>query len=51
VVGWAFKNTNAIDNREELLVFITPRSVRARGSEDLASLPAAEDLWKNRSNR
>ena len=50
VIGWAFKNTNAIDNRQELLVFITPRSVRIRGSEDLASLPSAEDLWQNRGN-
>jgi type IV pilus assembly protein PilQ len=48
VLGWAFKNTNTVDNRQELLVFITPRSVRVRGSEDLASLPSAEDLWQNR---
>ena len=48
VLGWAFKNTTTIDNRQELLVFITPRSVRVRGSEDLASLPSAEDLWQNR---
>jgi type IV pilus secretin PilQ/predicted competence protein len=50
VLGWAFKNTTNLDNRQELLVFITPRSVRVRGSEDLASLPSAEDLWQNRSN-
>jgi len=50
VFGWAFKNTVTADNRQELLVFITPRSVRARGTEDLASLPSAEDLWQNRSN-
>ena len=49
VLGWAFKNTNTLDNRQELLVFITPRSVRVRGSEDLASLPSAEDLWQNRN--
>jgi len=49
VLGWAFKNKLANDNRQELLVFITPRSVRARGSEDLASLPSAEDLWQNRN--
>ena len=48
VLGWAFKNTNTLDNRQELLVFITPRSVRVRGSEDLASLPSAEDLWQDR---
>jgi type IV pilus assembly protein PilQ len=47
VLGWAFKNTVKNDNRQELLVFITPRSVRVRGSEDLASLPSAEDLWQN----
>jgi type II secretory pathway component GspD/PulD (secretin) len=39
-LGWAFKNTTSLDNRQELLVFITPRSVRVRGSEDLASLPS-----------
>lgn len=50
VLGWAFKNTVTADNRQELLVFITPRSVRARGTEDLASLPSAEDLWQNRVN-
>ncbi len=50
VLGWAFKNTTKNDNRQELLVFITPRSVRARGSEDLASLPSAEDLWQNRDH-
>ena len=50
VIGWAFKNTSVLDNRQELLVFITPRSVRARGTEDLAGLPSAEDLWKNRPN-
>jgi type IV pilus assembly protein PilQ len=50
VLGWAFKNTLTNDNRQELLVFITPRSVRARGSEDLASLPSAEVLWQDRNN-
>ncbi len=50
VLGWAFKNTVKADNRQELLVFITPRSVRARGTEDLASLPSADDLWQNRTN-
>jgi type IV pilus assembly protein PilQ len=50
VLGWAFKNTVKNDNRQELLVFITPRSVRARGTEDLASLPSAEDLWQDRNN-
>jgi type IV pilus assembly protein PilQ len=50
VLGWAFKNTITLDNRQELLVFITPRSVRVRGSEDLASLPSAEDLWQDRNH-
>jgi len=50
VLGWAFKNTLTLDNRQELLVFITPRSVRVRGSEDLASLPSAEVLWHDRAN-
>ncbi len=49
VLGFAFKNTVKNDNRQELLVFITPRSVRVRGSEDLASLPSAEDLWQDRN--
>ena len=50
VLGWAFKNTVTLDNRQELLVFITPRSVRVRGTEDLASLPSAEVLWQDRNN-
>jgi type IV pilus assembly protein PilQ len=48
VLGWAFKNQRDIDNRQELLVFVTPRAVRARGTENLASLPSAETLWQNR---
>ena len=50
VLGWLFKNTITQDNRQELLVFLTPRSVRVRGSEDLASLPSAEDLWQDRNH-
>jgi type II secretory pathway component GspD/PulD (secretin) len=50
VLGWAFKNTTKADNRQELLVFVTPRSVRVRGTEDLGSLPSAEDLWQSRNN-
>jgi type IV pilus assembly protein PilQ len=50
VLGWAFKNTLTLDNRQELLVFITPRAVRVRGTEDLASLPSAEVLWQDRNN-
>jgi type IV pilus assembly protein PilQ len=48
VLGWAFKNQRNIDNRQELLVFVTPRAVRARGTENLASLPSAETLWQTR---
>jgi type IV pilus assembly protein PilQ len=50
VIGWAFKNQRDIDNRQELLVFVTPRAVRARGTENVASLPSAESLWHNRDN-
>jgi type IV pilus assembly protein PilQ len=50
VVGWAFKNNFRQDDRQELLVFVTPRAVAGRGTEDLASLPSAEDLWQNRGN-
>ncbi len=50
VLGWAFKNDNTNDDRQELLVFITPRTVRTRGSETVASLPSAEALWQNRTN-
>ena len=50
VLGWAFKNNLKDDNRQELLVFVTPRSAQARGTEDLASLPSAATLWANRGN-
>ncbi len=50
VIGWAFKNKLDIDQRQELLVFVTPRAVQARGAENLASLPSAESLWQNREN-
>lgn len=50
VLGWAFRNNTDVDNRQELLVFITPRSVRVRGTEDMASLPSAADLWQDRNN-
>ncbi len=48
VLGWAFRNNLNDDSRQELLVFVTPSSVRGRGSEDIASLPSAESLWHNR---
>lgn len=50
VFGWAFKNRLSNDNRQELMVFITPKSIRVRGAEDLASLPPAEVLWQDRNN-
>ena len=50
VIGWAFKNKLDIDQRQELLVFVTPRAVQARGAENVASLPSAESLWQNREN-
>lgn len=28
LLGWLFKSTNKTDNKEELLIFITPRIVR-----------------------
>jgi type II secretory pathway component GspD/PulD (secretin) len=49
VIGWAFKNNRNDDNRQELLVFVTPRAVRGRGTEDLAQLPSGESLWQNRT--
>jgi type II secretory pathway component GspD/PulD (secretin) len=49
VLGWAFKNHNTNDDRQELLVFITPRTVRTR-TENVASLPSAQALWQNRTN-
>jgi type IV pilus assembly protein PilQ len=51
VIGWAFKNHSDTDDRQELLVFITPKTVAGRGSgssEDFAKLPSAANLWQNR---
>jgi type IV pilus assembly protein PilQ len=48
VLGWAFRNNLKKDERAELLVFVTPRAIQGRGTEDLASLPSAESLWQNR---
>jgi type IV pilus assembly protein PilQ len=50
VLGWAFKNKTDVDARQELLVFITPRALKPRGTENIASLPSAEALWQNRGN-
>ena len=49
VLGWAFKNTVKNDNRQEPWSS-SPRVGPRSGSEDLASLPSAEDLWQNRKN-
>jgi len=49
VLGWAFKNHNDKDDRQELLVFITPKTVVGRGgAQAIAQLPTAADLWQNR---
>ena len=48
VLGWAFRNNLKKDERAELLVFVTPRAVQGRGTDNLASLPSAESLWQNR---
>jgi type IV pilus assembly protein PilQ len=48
VLGLAFKNNLHDDARQELLVFVTPRAVPGRVTDDLASLPSAENLWQNR---
>ena len=50
VLGWAFKNHTDNDVRAELLVFVTPKTIASRGTEDLAQLPSAESLWQNRSH-
>lgn len=46
VLGWLFKTTRDFDNRQELLVFITPRVVWRPAAP--GGLPSAEDLWRNR---
>jgi type II secretory pathway component GspD/PulD (secretin) len=46
VLGWLFKNNLLRDNRQELLVFITPRVVWSQGGE--GTLPSANELWSNR---
>jgi type IV pilus secretin PilQ/predicted competence protein len=46
VFGWLFKNQQDTDNRQELLVFITPRVVWSVGSG--TTLPNAQELWEKR---
>jgi type IV pilus assembly protein PilQ len=50
VLGWAFKSHTDNDVRAELLVFVTPKTIVGRGSEDIAQLPTGETLWQNRSH-
>ncbi|MBU6283193.1 hypothetical protein KGQ64_13200, partial [bacterium] len=47
VIGWLFKTTRDFDNRQELLVFITPRVVWRPAAP--GALPTAAELWTNRS--
>jgi type IV pilus assembly protein PilQ len=46
VFGWFFKRLFKQSQREELLVFITPRLVR--GGATLVSQPSARELWDHR---
>jgi type II secretory pathway component GspD/PulD (secretin) len=46
VLGWLFKNSLLRDNRQELLVFITPRVVWHQ--PDDGTLPSAGELWSSR---
>lgn len=46
VFGWLFKNMTQDDNRQELLVFITPKVVWRDVSK--SSVPTARELWENR---
>jgi len=47
VLGWLFKNSLLRDNRQELLVFITPRIVWRQPDGD-GTLPSANELWSQR---
>ena len=47
VFGWLFKNLNIQNNREELLVFLTPRIVEGSVGNPTA-LPTAKELWIQR---
>jgi type IV pilus assembly protein PilQ len=47
VLGWLFKNSLLRDNRQELLVFITPRIVWQQ-SPNAGPLPTAAELWDMR---
>ena len=45
-IGWLFKATNRSDDREDLIVFLTPRIMGVHQMD----LPTAEDLWKHRDD-
>src|SRR6185295_9282569 len=47
VFGWLFKNWSLQNQKEELLVFITPR-IASAGSENL---PTAEQLWREQMKK
>jgi type IV pilus secretin PilQ/predicted competence protein len=42
--GWLFRDLNKTDDREDLLVFLTPRVMGAATT----GLPSAQDLWQHR---
>jgi len=44
-LGWLFKSDTTIKNREDLLVFITPRVL---GPYRVKNLPSASQLWQRR---
>ena len=46
-LGWLFKRMLRSNQREELLVFLTPRVVQGSGAR-IANLPTARDLWEHR---
>ncbi len=43
-IGWLFRRVDKANSREDLLVFLTPRTI----SRVAPNLPTAEELWKNR---
>jgi len=45
VLGWLFKGRSSTENKEELLVFITPTIVVG---PQVASLPTGQQLWETR---
>ena len=47
-IGWFFKRMFRDRQREELLVFITPRIVDSGGAK-FTNLPQAEKLWDKRT--